>query len=334
MAPVVIYRLGSLGDTVVALPCFHRIAQSFPNVERIVLTNYPVANNAPPLFEVLRGSGIIHKTIEYPLGLRSPRKVLRLRNKLKNTEAETLIYLAAPRGLPAVIRDLAFFRFCGFKRIIGTPTSRDLRSNIVDYATGEIEPEYSRLARTLAELGKIDLDNPASWDIHLSGEEKRKAQRLLQPFNGVPLLAINMGGKAIQKDWGAENWAALIVRLGQIFFNCGLVVMGASEDDVRASYVASLWPGSSLNLCGKLTPREASAVMQKAKLFIGHDSGPLHLAAAAGVKCIGIFGNYNKARKWHPWGKGNCVLQSSVGIDAIKVEQVFGVARCLLKNQS
>ncbi len=38
MGSIVIYRLGSLGDTIVALPCFRRIAQSFPQAERILLT--------------------------------------------------------------------------------------------------------------------------------------------------------------------------------------------------------------------------------------------------------------------------------------------------------
>ena len=36
---VVIYRLGTLGDTIVALPCFHQIARVFPNAARIILTN-------------------------------------------------------------------------------------------------------------------------------------------------------------------------------------------------------------------------------------------------------------------------------------------------------
>ena len=55
MKTVLIFRLGSLGDTVVALPCFHKIAKSFPEARRIVLTNVPVASNAAPLLQVLDG---------------------------------------------------------------------------------------------------------------------------------------------------------------------------------------------------------------------------------------------------------------------------------------
>ena len=68
---IVIYRLGSLGDTVIALPCFHKVAQTWPNAERIVLTNFPVSSKAAPLEVVLRESGLIHEAIAYPVGTRS-----------------------------------------------------------------------------------------------------------------------------------------------------------------------------------------------------------------------------------------------------------------------
>jgi len=49
---VLIYRLGSLGDTVAALPCFHLIERAFPDAERLVLTNVPVSTKAAPLCEM------------------------------------------------------------------------------------------------------------------------------------------------------------------------------------------------------------------------------------------------------------------------------------------
>ena len=55
--PIVIYRLGSLGDTIVALPCFHAITRAHPGAERIVLTNFPVSAKAAPLEGILGGSG-------------------------------------------------------------------------------------------------------------------------------------------------------------------------------------------------------------------------------------------------------------------------------------
>ena len=50
---VLVYRLGSLGDTLIALPSFHLIARAFPSAERRLLTNLPVAAKAPPAAAVL-----------------------------------------------------------------------------------------------------------------------------------------------------------------------------------------------------------------------------------------------------------------------------------------
>src|SRR6185437_8559669 len=57
---VLVYRLGSLGDTLIALPSFHLIARAFPHAERRLLTNLPVASKAPPAAAVLENTGLIH----------------------------------------------------------------------------------------------------------------------------------------------------------------------------------------------------------------------------------------------------------------------------------
>ena len=96
---IVIYRLGSLGDTVVALPCFHKVAQTWPDAERIVLTNFPVSSKAAPLETILREGGLIHDAIAYPVGTRSVRKLWSLRRHLRSLEADVLVYLTPARVL-------------------------------------------------------------------------------------------------------------------------------------------------------------------------------------------------------------------------------------------
>ncbi|MGA7884288.1 MAG: hypothetical protein WCA44_01005, partial [Acidobacteriaceae bacterium] len=54
---VLIYRLGSLGDTVVTLPALHVIERAFPQAERRMLTNLPVHAKAPAAWAILEGSG-------------------------------------------------------------------------------------------------------------------------------------------------------------------------------------------------------------------------------------------------------------------------------------
>jgi ADP-heptose:LPS heptosyltransferase len=62
--------------------------------------------------------------------------------------------------------------------------------------------------------------------------------------------------------------------------------------------------------------------MLGAKLFVGHDSGPLHLASCVGVPCVGLYGNNNEPCKWHPYGDGHVVIHEMRGVRAIGVEQV------------
>ena len=71
---VLIYRLGSLGDTIVALPCFHQIERAFPDAERRLRTNIPVHAKAPAAAAVLGDSGLVHGYLQYPVGMRSKRR--------------------------------------------------------------------------------------------------------------------------------------------------------------------------------------------------------------------------------------------------------------------
>ena len=65
------------------------------------------------------------------------------------------------------------------------------------------------------------------------------------------------------------------------------------------------------------------ALLVRHFFFIGHDSGPLHLAALVKTPSIGLFGNYNAPIKWHPTGPQVSILHDMRGIDYIAVEDVI-----------
>ncbi|WP_028007993.1 glycosyltransferase family 9 protein [Solimonas flava] len=325
--PVVIYRLGSLGDTLVALPCFHKIAEAFPQQRKLVLTNVPVSSKAAPLAVILQPGGFIDGVIEYPLQLRSVRSLWHLRRQLRNTGASTLIYLAANRGRLAVWRDVLFFKLCGFKKIIGAPLTADLLENRKNPVDGTEEPEAERLARTLHSLGAIELNRADAWDLRLTSREAEAADRAIATLAGQPFFAVNMGGKVAPKDWGEANWHALIDQLAVEYPELHLVVVGAAEDAPRADALLSRWPAGRVSVCGTLSPRECAAVLAQARFFIGHDSGPLHLAATMQTACVGLFGNYNHPKKWHPYGQKHRILHDMRGVQAITVEEVVSAVR-------
>jgi ADP-heptose:LPS heptosyltransferase len=330
--PILIYRLGSLGDTIVALPCFHAVERAFPGRRKLVLTNVPVSSKAAPLAAILEPGGLIDGVMDYPVGLRSLGALCRLRMAIRKTGADTLVYMAAARGLKAVRRDVRFFRLCGLRTILCAPTTVDLHDNR-ERPDGEQEPEAERLARTFAPLGSIDLTDCANWDLRLTPEEAAAADTALAPLGTTPFFAINMGGKVPAKDWGDDNWTALLAALGRMTGHMGMIAVGAAEDSERSAAVLATWSGPVVDLCGRLKPRETAAVLGRARGFIGHDSGPLHLAAAGGTHTVGLFGDYNRPRKWHPYGAGHHPIHDMRGVRAITVELVCDAVLGLIGAQ-
>jgi heptosyltransferase-3 len=322
---IIIYRLGSLGDTVAALPCFHLIERAYPTSERIVLTNVPVSSKAAPLEMVLKPGGFIHGSIPYPVRLRSPKRLAQLAMVLRAQHAHTLIYMAASRGLTAAWRDVAFFKLCGFKRIIGAPLTPDLQANRLD-ASGHVERESHRLARTVQALGVLDLADRGYWDLRLTEREYAVADDKLGARGQIRSLAVNTGGKAAEKDWGTAAWKVLLASLGEQLPDWELVFVGGPEDRKRSAELRSAWPGPVTDLCGELTVRESAAALSRATLFVGHDSGAFHLADAVGTPALGLFGDYNRPNMWHPSGPRTRVLHDMSGLKNISPSEVLRAA--------
>lgn len=307
--PIIIYRLGSLGDTVMALPVFHFLRKRFPNQSLVVLTNKPASPLAPHLANVLEGSGLVDSFLDYPLGLRSGKGLIELRQRIQGVGARHLIYLAAPRGLPNILRDIFFFRMCGIAKITGAPVARQDRTVVFDHSKSLFEWEAVRLARRLASLGNVDLDDASAWDLGLSSAEIASAHEQLAR-HGVSgkCFCVGVGTKQPTNDWGEQNWVSLLQRLGQEHPDAGLAFIGADSDIPRAAKCAQSWQGPVANLCGLLTPRQSAAILKHAKLFVGHDSGPMHLAGAVGVPITALFSANNYPGLWYPRGQHNEIL--------------------------
>lgn len=343
---VLIYRLGSLGDTVVALPALRVIARAYPHAERILLTNIPVHAKAPAAAAILEGSGLVHGYIDYPIATRSALRLARVWWGIARLQPDIAIYLTVPRGQQAIERDRKFFRLCGISQMIGLPVG-DLGENRYDAATDQWESEASRLLRAVQELGSVDVDDPRVWDLGLSAAEEQRADELVGQ-NSAPMIVCGPGTKMPAKDWGQENWRALLGRLGETFPGYRLVLVGAKEDGPVADFSASQWPGEVKNICGKLTPRETAAVIRRSELFLGPDSGPMHLAAAYGVPCAIAFAARDLPGRWYPAGKlhrivyhsvpcrncglETCTVNQNRCLTSISVDEMFAAAVAAWKN--
>lgn len=328
---IVIYRLGSLGDTVVALPAFHAIERAWPRAHRLVLTNFPVNSKAAPLESILGGSGLIHGAMAYPVGTRSLITLWRLRRQLRALKADTLVYLTPARGLLSAWRDWLFFKACGFRHVIGAPLSASLQT-CQPQSDGLIERESKRLARCLAPRLVVDPEDPSSHDLRITAQEEDRAAQVLGPMRHADFIVVNMGGKLAVQDWGEAHWHRLLPAISARFPSLGLLIVGAADDIPRAEAALPLWQGPAINACGALSPRASSAAMRSGRLFLGHDSGPLHLAAAAGLPCIGLFGHNNPAGKWYPLGAQHRMLRGEHGIGDLEVDAVLSLCTQRIKE--
>jgi len=347
---VLIYRLGSLGDTLVALPALHLAARAFPNAERRMLTNFPVNVKAPPAAAILENSGLVHRYYRYSVGTRNPRELLSLWWQIFRWRPEVLVYIGGARGVESARRDEKFFRLCGIRRLIGVPVTEDMQRNLPQGPQQELEPEGARLVRNLAELGDGRLDDPASWDLGLTPEEQAAAAEALRPAGDLPVIAVSVGTKVQSKDWGRDNWRALLAKVAALYPGHALTLSGSPPESEASEFAADGWReaggGAVINLCGKLTPRESAAAFAHARLFIGHDSGPMHLAAAVQTPCVAIFAARNKPRVWFPYGRQHrivyhrtdcwgcgletCIVERKKCITSISVEEVLAEVQAVL----
>ncbi|HZY62662.1 MAG TPA: glycosyltransferase family 9 protein [Edaphobacter sp.] len=277
-----------------------------------MLTNFPVNVKAPPAAAILDNSGLVHNYFRYSTGTRSLRELLTLWWQLFRWRPETLVYIGGARGVKSARRDATFFRLCGIRRLIGVPVTEDMQRNRWQEPEQALEPEGARLARNLAELGDARLDDPQSWDLRLTDEEHARAIEVLHPAGERPILAVSVGTKVQAKDWGRENWRALLAQLAVRYPGYALTLSGSPQESEASEFAAEGWRSASadpvINLCGRLTPRESAAVFARARLFVGHDSGPMHLAAVVQTPCVAIFAARNRPRVWFPYGKIHRVL--------------------------
>ncbi|OOQ57075.1 glycosyltransferase family 9 protein [Mucilaginibacter pedocola] len=335
---VLIYRLGSLGDTVVALPAFHHVRNTYPNAQITLLTNSPVASKAAPLASVLGQGYFFDNVLAYPVGTRSPKVLLGLIKQIRALNIDTVVYLAGVRELKSLLktkltvqRDRLFFKAAGVKNMVAFPANHPDFVLSVDSVTGDLEWEAKRLARRVSQLGPIDIDDASYWDLKFTQQELHTANACLAPVAGKNIIAASTGTKCQVNDWEAHNWLNLFAQLSPQLPGWKLVMVGGPDEHALADKCVEAWGGGGINLCGQTSPRVSGAVLQQAKTFIGHDSGPMHLAAAVGTPCAAVFSARHHPRQWYPRGNANKIIYhktdcAGCGLDVCVVQQ----KKCIL----
>jgi lipopolysaccharide heptosyltransferase I len=172
--------------------------------------------------------------------------------------------------------------------------------------------EVDRLLQ-VAEAFGADISRPR-FVLAVSGQDRDWARRVLEPVP-KPRVVLNPGARWMTKRWPPEHFA-VVGRLAVAELGAGLVAVGASEDRPLVDSIrTALGPIGMLDLCGKTSLPRLAALAAEADLFVSNDTGPLHLAAAAGARVVGIFTCTDPGRTG-PYGDRARVVASKIGCAA------------------
>jgi ADP-heptose:LPS heptosyltransferase len=152
------------------------------------------------------------------------------------------------------------------------------------------------------------------FSLGIQSHERDSAASLLRDYGTLskPFIALSVGTKLPANDWGQDRWLEFLALLGQTRGGFHLLLFGSADERERCQQLLEAWPNGGINLCGQLSPRQSAAVLERAAVFVGHDSGPMHLANSVGVPCVSIFAAREKPGIWFPYGNEEHVFYNRI----------------------
>ncbi len=169
-----------------------------------------------------------------------------------------------------------------------------------------------RLARVL------DLDVPPPPTVWIDDEHREQAAMLIP--DGSPVLAIGPTANWTAKTWRPENFADLVARLtstNNILPNACVALFGLAEERASALRLIQAVPEvQRIDLVGGLDLLTVAACLKRCAMYIGNDSGLMHLAAATGIPTLGLFGPTQESL-YAPWGDHTAVVRTKLDFDEI-----------------
>jgi ADP-heptose:LPS heptosyltransferase len=287
---ILIFRTGSIGDGICALPAINSIRKNFPEAEIDILTNA----GAESLISLgaLIDSSIVNEVIDY-LGLEKKQLI----EKLKKKQYELFIQLPQyEANLFRQIRDILFAKFIGTEwafgwHIAATWFLAKWQARLITFVN-----ERDRLLKILEKNGlkSYGLVYPLGIDDEMKSkvQESINDKGIKEKVNNVGMV---VGAKRPQNRWPIEYFKEVAdYLLGQ---KKNILLFGAQEDFELAEQIKG---ENVFNFCGKLTPLETAEIMKHCRLVISNDTGPMHLAYAVGTPLITIFSSRDYPGKWFP----------------------------------
>ena len=182
---------------------------------------------------------------------------------------------------------------------VGLQTAREgsaLTTNCVIPDTSKSVPAHARIWRVAETLGLGD--SPRLTQIVVSAAVQTWAESLLDPLPR-PVIAVHPGASWETKRWPIEKFAQLLERATQAWHG-STIILGSKGERSYAEHLKQLMSDATphhsaavrspiINLAGKTTLKQLTALLSRVELLVSNDSGPMHLAAALGKPTLGLF---------------------------------------------
>ncbi|OGD21273.1 MAG: hypothetical protein A2W03_09655 [Candidatus Aminicenantes bacterium RBG_16_63_16] len=143
-----------------------------------------------------------------------------------------------------------------------------------------------------------------------------------------PLVALAPGARWSYRRWPSERFTELGAWLQDKFRARIVILAGKSEGPLAAQIERGLDATRTINLAGRTTLRQMAAVLKLCDIFIGIDSGPMHVATAAGVPSVGLFGT-GEYERFRPWGEEHDVIRIGLTCNPCSESCLFGRPLCI-----
>lgn len=277
-----VLRANALGDFIVTLPAIDAIRHAYPKAE-IILLGKPWHKEF-----ATGGRTAVDRAIVIPVteGLREekgiqpdPEELDRFFKEIQKEEIDIAIHFHG-KGISAN----PFIKKLGAKLTVGlTCEEADPLDRSVDFYY------YQNEAIRYLEVASLIGAHPLHLEprITILEQDKEEANSFLKQYDQQPFAVLHPCGTDIRRMWTTERFAKtadlLIERNLQVIFS------GSADDAAMINSIISKMKHRAVSACGKLSLGGLAGLLAKSELVISSDTGPLHLARAAGARTIGLY---------------------------------------------
>ncbi len=313
---ILIVKLGSIGDIVHTLPALAAIRRARPGAE----ISWVVERRAAA---ILRDNPFVDRLIEvdtkalrrWPM---SGETLLATRQQLRRLRASSFDLALDFQGL---LKSAAIARLSGARRLYGFSGEalREPASRFLLKSTVSIPPRTHVINKNLLLVAaSLGIEMPASpeeleFPIATTIEHQREAEDAASGAEQRGYAILNPGGGWPTKLWSAERFGELADRLWAHHGLHSLITYGPGERELAEAVLAASRAGHARAVSLSLKGFYALAKSKGARVYVGGDTGPTHLAVAAEAPVVGLFGPTEWWRNGSPRPQDICVERNDIG---------------------